>query len=99
MFGTTIYGHGPAQPIIQKLVQGGVLGVDERGRLPGHHGKEPGSRAETEREGSELVTLSFEEHSEKSPGFGVNGNVKVHVLQIDAVRPHSREKGGSDGLC
>ena len=80
MFGTMISGHGQARLIIQKLVQGSVLGVDERGILPDQHGKEPGTRAEAEGKGSELVTLSFEEHSEKSPGFGVNGNVEVCVL-------------------
>ena len=80
MFGTTNSGHGPALPIVPKLVQGVVLRVDERGKLPGHHGKKPGSRAETERESFELVTLSFEGHSRKSPEFAVNGNVEMCVL-------------------
>ena len=79
-------------------MQGSVLSVDERGKLPGHHGEEPWSGAEAEREGSELVVLSFEGHSEKSPGFGVNVNVEICILQIDAVSPHSWKKGGSDGL-
>ena len=64
--------------------------MNERGKL---HGKEPGSQVETKREGSELITLSFEEHSEKSPGFGVNGDVEVCILQINAVCPHFRKKG------
>ena len=38
------------------------------------HGEEPESRAEAEREGSELKNLPFEGHPEESP---------VHILQID----------------
>ena len=46
-----------------------------------------------------FIRLSFEEHPKKSPGFGVNGNVEVCVLHMNAECPYSWKKGSSDGLC
>ena len=86
MFCTPISGHGSAQPIVQKLVKGCVLRMDEGGKLPGHHGEDPGGRAETEGKSSELEDLAFEGHSEELPGLGMNGNVEVSVFEVDAVR-------------
>ena len=73
--------------------------MDERGELPGHHGEEPGSQAEAKRKGSELIALSFEGHSEKSSGLWVDGDVKVSILEVNAVCPHPWEERGSDGFC
>ena len=45
-----------------------------------------------------MVNLPFEGDQNIFPGLGVNGNVKVHILQIHAVRPNSWKRS-SDGLC
>ena len=97
VFGTIISEHGSTQPVIQRYLC--KVGIDERGELPGRHGEEPGSKAEAEGKGSELVNLPFEGHPEESPGLGENRDVEVCVLQIDAVHPHSWNKNRLDGVC
>ena len=71
--------------------------MDERGKLSGYHGEEPGSQAEAKRKNTELVNLPFEGQPEKSPGLRVNGNVEVCILQIYAVHLDSL-KNRPDGL-